>query len=169
MPSKGCTLKNGKRHNIVNRSFVNALTRDLGLNLNYNEVVAIINASNEAISDSIINNVSGFKLPMYLGYVVVSRYKPKSGMRYIDFKKSKEAGVIVYHTNFHSFGYQGRIQWLTAQLSTCKNIGIYKFVAERKLSRAVSAKLQEGKVYNETGFDQFRSRRIRLNIDKLIK
>lgn len=169
MPVKGTTLKNGPRHNFLNRDLWKRFTDATGRSIPYDQFIKIVTLSSELIGERIGNNISGFKFPESMGYSVVTRYKPKRTQRNIDWKKTKELGTKVYHTNFHSFGYMPRIVWLTNRLSTCKFIDIYKFTAGRKLSRLVSTNMKSGKIYNEYSYDHFRARKIKINIDRLDK
>jgi hypothetical protein len=167
MPAKGSNLKNGKRHNIVDKAFYRQFKRETGIEITYTEFVLIINTSNKAIQDKVINNISGFKLPESMGYLAVTRYKPKTGTRSIDWNKTKQTGSLCYHTNFHSNGYRPRILWLTDRLSSCRFISTYKFQSDRALSRGVSKQVFEGKIYNEFTYDDFKFRKIKINLDKL--
>jgi hypothetical protein len=92
-----------------------------------------------------------------------------TSFKQIDWKKTKEHNTIVYHTNFHSFGYKARVLWLTDKLSSCKNINVYKLTAERKMVRKLSKNLFDGKVYTEYKYDDFKTRKIRINLDKFMK
>lgn len=162
MPAKNSTLKNGPRHNMIDQKFHKRFCRETGVDVPYKTFVSIIHTSNELIRNSITTNPQGFKFPESMGYACVTRYKPKVGTRSIDWKKSRELGVKVYHTNMHSFGYKPRIGWYTDRLAQCRNLSIYKFVPERTLFRGVSGEMMKGKIYNEYNYDHFKSKKIRL-------
>lgn len=167
MPAKGIGLVHGNRFNVITRQFWKNYVESSGIEITFEQFKAVINKSNEKIKSLIVSNVGGYKMNESLGYIVVKRYKPKPGERSVDYAKSKQAGCLVYHTNFHSYGYKGRIMWLTNKISTCKYIGVYKFVAARDFSRSVSEQLKAGKVYNEYSYDYFKAKQIRVNVNKL--
>ena len=164
MPIKGSSLKNGDRYNIIDRKFYDDFVKATkGHNISYKEFSTVINLSNELIRRSVLTNNQGFKLPEALGYLAVTRYKAKLGMRMVDWKKSKEAGTRVYHTNFHSFGYKSRIQWYMDSLAKCKFIKVYKFIPERLFQRSLAQEIYKGKLYNELTPGYFRGRKLRAN------
>jgi len=162
MPAKSTGLKNGPRHNIVTPAFHKRFCDETGLDVSYNDFTNVINTSNDVIRRILITNPQGFKFPETLGYGCVTRYKPKIGKRSIDWQKTKEVGQLVYHTNFHSFGYKPRIMWYADTLARCKNLSIYKFVPSRVFSRSVANEMKEGKTYNEYNYEHFKSNTIRL-------
>lgn len=162
MPAPGSTLRNGPRHNIVDRAFYKRFVEMTEVEISYDDFVNVINTSNLAIRRICSTNTQGFKMPESLGYVATTRYKPKIGTRSIDWKKSKDAGVRVYHTNFHSFGYKPKIMWYADTLARCRNLNIYKFVPDRIFSRTVSGLVKAGKIYNEFKYEHFKVKKIRL-------
>ncbi len=163
MPAKNASLKNGPRFNVINKELHKQFILTTGINIPLKTFVSIINTSNEVIRRICTNNAQGFKLPETLGYIAVTRYQPKPGSRSIDWKKSRELGVRVYHTNFHSFGYKPKITWYADTLASCKNLNIYKFVPDRHFSRGVSAQVFAGKTYNELNYEHFKVKKIRLS------
>lgn len=163
MPAPGSTLRNGPRHNIVDRAFHKRFVELSGIDIPYTDFVNIINTSNLVIRRIAANNTEGFKLPETLGYIATTRYTPKAGKRSIDWQRSKQAGVRVYHANFHSFGYKPKITWYTDTLAKCRNMNIYKFVPDRMFSRTVSALVKAGKTYNEFNYEHFKVKKLRLS------
>lgn len=166
MPLRG-TLKTGPRHNFLNLRFYNQFIKDTGSNLTYKQFVDIIDSSCRKMKNKIIDNTEGFKMPEVLGYMATSRYKPKPGTRRVDFGKSQQLGFTVYHTNFHSFGYNARIQWYTYQIAQCRNIEIYKFVPDKEFQALKSNRLIEGKVYNEFRYEHFKLKKIKIRLNRL--
>lgn len=164
MPTKGTTLKTGERLTIVTPKFHRHFQRETGLEIDYATFAKIIATCNEVSSIKVLDNTSGFKLPENMGYLAVTRYKSKK--RSVDFKKTKEIGQTVYHTNFHSYGYKSRIQWFSSQIVRCKFHQIYKFIPERKVSRELGERMKKGKVYNEFNYSHFKLKKIRLNLEK---
>lgn len=162
---KGGSLTNGSRHNILNISLWRKFKRETGIEMEYRDFVSIIELSIKRIKYRILNNTSGFKLPSALGYMAVSRYKSKE--RKIDWNKTKILGKRVYHTNFHSHGYDARLVWYTKNIAHCRHADEYKFVPDREFQKMKSKKLIEGMKYNEYTYADFKSKKIRLNLDKL--
>lgn len=167
MPSLGTTLKNGPRYNVVDVKLWKKYVKASGNNISYATFKNVIVKSNDLIRTKVLDNVSGYKMSESLGYIAVKRYKPSPGTKSIDFNKSKIHGVKIYHTNFHSYGYTGRIVWFTAKLSTCKYINLYKFIPDRDFQRGLAKRILAGKIYNEFGYDHFKARKIRVNLNRL--
>lgn len=166
MPAPGAGLKNGPRHKVLSRELWMKFKETHNSDISYQEFRNIICTTLEDLSEIITENPEGLKLPEGLGYIVVSRYKPAEGRRSIDFKKTKEFGTVVYHTNYHSFGYKPKLLWLTVGLSRCKYVSTYKIVPDRKLWKKVSANMLDGKIYNEHRYDHFRAKHIKLKLPK---
>ncbi len=87
---------------------------------------------------------------------IVQTYLAQKATAYL----SKELKTTVYHTNFHSFGYSNRVQWLTSNMTDVKFINIYKFIPERNLSRGIARKIidekkDENYVCKNYGFRKF--------------
>lgn len=166
MPIRG-TLKTGPRYNFLNLKFYKQFLKDTGSTLSYKQFVEIIDRSNRKIKDKILNNTEGFKMPEVLGYMAISRYKPKPGTRKIDFGRSQQLGHTVYHTNFHSYGYDARVQWYTYQIAQCKNVEIYKFLPDKEFQSLKSDKLLQGKIYNEFKYEHFKLKKIKIRLNRL--
>lgn len=168
MPAKGTKLKAGDRLRIVGPKLYKEFCRaNPDIEVSYTQFSDIINKANEISATRILDNTSGYKMPENMGYMAVTRFKPKG--RRVDFKRTKELGMTVYHTNFHSFGYSPRIQWFSSQITRCKFSQIYKFLPERSMSRGASKRVKEGKVYNEFNYTHFKVKKLRLNLDKKFK
>lgn len=163
MPAPGAGLKNGPRFNVINKELHSQFVLTTGIQIPYDTFVTIINTSNEVIRRMCTTNIQGFKMPESLGYIAVTRYQPKPGARSIDWKRTRELGTRVYHTNFHSFGYKPKISWYMDTLVSCSNMNIYKFVPDRNFSRGVSAAVTAGKTYNELSYEHFKTKKIRLS------
>lgn len=162
---KNQSLSNGPRYNCLTREFWRRFVRETGVEISKKDFMNIIETSNRKIKEKVVNNVLGFKLPENLGYLAITSYKPKK--KKIDFNKTKKYGVTVYHTNFHSKGMDAKISWYTDQIAICKNIRGYKFTPDRDFTKMKSIKLKEGKVYPTYHYDDFRMKRIKINLDKL--
>lgn len=164
MPTKGTTLKTGSRLAIVNPKFYRQFIKETKIDIDYKKFSEIIQLCNEVSALKVLENTSGYKIPENMGYLAVNRYKSKK--RSIDYKKTKEFGTIIYHTNFHSYGYKSRVQWFSSQIVHCKFHQIYKFIPERKMSRELGKRMKSGKVYNEFNYSHFKLKKIRLNLEK---
>lgn len=167
MPVKGSSLKQGPRYNTLNRTLWKRFVDTTGTQISYALFSQIINDSLDFMRERLVHNISGFKMPEYMGYAAVTQYRPSKPKRLIDWAKTREHNVKVYHTNFHSLGYMPRINWLTAELSACKFLNVYKFIPDRKFVRGVSAQMLDGKSYNTYDYEHFKSKKIKLNINKL--
>lgn len=165
MPAKGATLQNGPRFNPINRENWERFQQDSGIQVDYQTWVKIILAGNAQYAHQIQHNAMGVKFPEYMGHAGTTRYKPKLGTRRIDWEKTNKLGYRVYHTNFHSEGYEARIVWLTDAESTCRFLGVYKLVPDRQLSRGTAPLIKAGKVYNELTQEHFRTGKIRIKIN----
>lgn len=163
-------LKTGDRQNIVDYMFwsnYNKAHKDTPLEVDRTTFNKIIQESNSLIATRVADNPEGFKLPENMGYLAISRYKAKK--RAIDFNKTLQLGITCYHTNFHSYGYTGRIMWFSADLTRCKFHQIYKFVGDTNFKKNVSRNLFSGRVYNEYNYSHFKAKKIRLDLDKKLK
>lgn len=168
MPTKGTSLKTGDRLRLVTPKFYRHFKKKYpDIDISYVEFSDIINTCNEISALKVLDNTSGFKMPANMGYLAVTRYK--SSKRPIDFKRTKEVGKTIYHTNFHSYGYMNRILWFSSQITKCKFHQIYKFLPERKVSRELAKRSLTGKVYNEFDYSHFKTKKLRLNLDKKFK
>lgn len=166
MPAKNSSLQNGDRYNPICRATWEKFQVDSGLAIDYSAWVKIIHAGNERYAYQIQNNATGVKFPEYMGHAGTTRYKPKAGTRRIDWKNTNRLGKHVYYTNFHSEGYESRIVWLVDEETTCRYLGVYKMVPDRKLSRGTAPLIRGGKIYNELNHEHFRMGKIRVNISK---
>jgi hypothetical protein len=167
MPAKGSSLKHGDRTQTLDKSMWKKYVEETGSNISWADFKSIVSTSNELISQRVLHNVQGYKLSESLGYIAVKRYKAKPGKRSVDFKRSKELGTIVYHTNFHSHGYKARITWYTAKVSNCKYINIYKFIPDRAFQRGLGKMMLSGKIYNDNGYEYYKAKKINLNFNRL--
>ena len=73
MPAKGKKILCGKRNTIVNTSFWRKFKEESGIDISYTDFRDIIWDSNKLISDTVIEDSTGFKLPEQLGYIVVKK------------------------------------------------------------------------------------------------
>lgn len=166
MPAKNSTLRNGTRYNPANKETWGKFKELHNIDISYEKWLNIINKGNEFYAKQIVNNTTGVKFPEYLGHAGVTQYKLKTGVRMIDWNKSKEVGSRVYHTNFHSEGCFARIVWIIDTASSCRYLGAYKLKADRKMQRMIAPLMREGKVYNKLNSEHFRMGKIRLILNR---
>lgn len=168
MPAKGTKLRTGDRLRLVNQTLYRRFKKENPeTDISYLTFSTIINECNETSAIKVLDNISGYKMPEQMGYLAVTKFKPKR--RQVDFNKTKQIGQTVYHTNFHSFGYSPHIQWFSSQITKCKFHQIYKFKPETKFSRGAAARMKAGKSYNEFNYTHFKKKKLRINLDKIIK
>lgn len=168
MPTKGTKLRTGDRLVVVTPKFYRKfLKENEDIEITYAQFSKVIQECNDLLGVKVIDNTLGVRLPENMGYLAVTRYKSKR--RNVDYKKTKELGQTIYHTNFHSYGYNNRIQWFSNQITICKFHQIYKFIPERKVSRDLAKRSFAGKVYNEYSYQHFKNKKLRVKLDKKVK
>ena len=134
-------LLRGNRETISNLSFYNDYKKKyLDSTISYDLYKDIINSCFEEISNIILTDLIGFKLPRELGFLVIDKYK--TNKKKINFGIFKKTGKIVLYINLHSDGYSYRVKWI--KRSSYKFI---TFVLYRFLSRAITLKVFEGYSY----------------------
>jgi len=109
MPAKGQSLRLGKRHTITGKTFLRRLRKKHpNLDLTNAEINGIIADGNKMISQIVMNNPGGFRLPKMLGHLAITRFKTdKLATNHVASKKMKK---FVPFTNLHSFGYRFNIR-----------------------------------------------------------
>lgn len=111
------------------------------------QIAGWIEEHNKLLAQEIIDNRMGIKLPFGLGRIItgICKLTDKTARQNIDYKTSKSIGVQVPYNNAHSFGYIAKV-YHTAYLYRCKfkNHRLWHFKPCRKLSRAVSAVVNNG-------------------------
>ncbi len=110
--------------------------------LSKKKIADIFRVIGETFADQVVTNNRGIKLPGGLGGVVtgITRLSEKSRENNIDFKTSKDLGIIVHHHIWRTNGYIAKIYY-TPKVYGGKFMKKYrcKFKPCRKLQRAVSA------------------------------
>lgn len=147
-------LKTGPRKNILNVRYGQKLIKELGLkdsNLTPLDVLDIIRKSNSEIKSLIIDNVEGVKIPQDLGYIIMNAEEQEK--RKIDYKKTKELGVKVYHLNAH--GQNANPHWENYNICKNKLIQNYRFIPCRKFNQEKSQSLKKGKIYSSVPKNYF--------------
>ena len=156
MPTKGCGLNCGKRNNIITPKFHRHFMKKTGINISYKEFKEIIFSANDEIFNIILEDISGFKLPYGMGYFCVTKYKPSK--IYPDKFYSKLYKKVIPHTNQHSFEWIYHLKWFKVNNSRKSRLWSYKFVACRRLKRALPLKIYDGKLYQEWKKEDFWSK-----------
>lgn len=80
------------------------------------------------------------KLPARLGRIQIIKKRPKSWLtssKPIDFKLSRELGMLVYHLNEHSDGFKYRLHWDKKE-SNMKNKTRYQMIMCRDNKRGLA-------------------------------
>jgi hypothetical protein len=147
---KGSKFKYGHRNYIFNLAFWKRLKEEKKLQLSYKQAKQVLDKSQEIISDVIVEEEDGFKLPFGLGYIVVTKFISKKPAK--DWKKSKELGKDVYFTNLNTLGFSVRVAWYGYLHQSNRNYffrEIYMFKTSEYLSKRVSKAFAAGKKYIE--------------------
>ena len=147
MPSKGYSYH---RENIIDKKFFEKFIQqypEYENQLDYNQFKDVILDSNKEFANIIINDENGIKLPVNLGYIVVSRFKAKN--KAIDWNSTNKYGKKIYHNNLHTFGYTLHIKWFKAGIAKFPRNRIFKFEACRSLKRSIAKQGQQGNTFLE--------------------
>lgn len=150
MSVAGRKNKYGHRNYIFDKSFWKSLFNEKKITLSYKESRVVIKKSSEIISDIVVDEHDGFKLPFGLGYIVATKFIPKKPA--IDWKKSKELGKHVFFTNLHTLGYSIRVVWYGFMNDGNKSNSfrnIYMFKTSEYLSKRLVKSFSSGKTYME--------------------
>jgi len=102
----------------------------------------VLNSFHKNLMKEVLDSSEGVVLPKQLGVLRVMKAVNRRGMA-LDFQKTKEYGVKVYHTNMHSDGYFAFFNWNKDHpygIFGFKNI--YKFVATRTNKRELARKIK---------------------------
>lgn len=147
-------LKTGPRKNILNVRYASKIIKELGLEdsgLSPLDVINIIKESNSEIKSLIIDNVEGYKLSHNLGYIIMNAVEFEK--KKIDYKRTKELGVKVYHLNPH--GQNANPQWENYNICKNKLIHNYSFVPNKKFNKEKTQSLKKGKIYSSVPKNYF--------------
>lgn len=111
--------------------------------ITYSQFITVLNESNAAIKEFILNNELGFKLPNNLGYIAVDKFKPNKTFTAIDWPNTLKLGKIIPLTNFHTFGYTFKIKLYKNQ--RMKPLEAYVMTPHRLLNRELAKRIKSGK------------------------
>ncbi len=148
MPAKGSKLLCGKRIPIIDKSMFNVFKlENKDINMSLKEYTDICNHANLLISECILKEPLGFKLP-YFGYIAVNRFK--SNKKAIDVNSSRIYKKEIPFLNMHTMGYRFAIKFFkVTDSSRVTLVKVFKYNADRKLKRKLAALLKS------TGGEQF--------------
>lgn len=139
--------------------------------LTYKDYRTILIHYNSLIANHILETGQKVKLPWGLGELCINKYKrsvykiTQAGEKVynykIDFKKTKEYGKTIYHTNLHTQGYNYHWFW-TPTSSRIKYAQIWSLTMIRDHSRGLVRRLKEpGSKYKNLYREFVRRRRTR--------
>lgn len=129
--------------------------------ITYRQFKDVIEVSNEIISENILNNPLGFKLPYQLGYIAVDKTEPSKRVTAIDWVATRRLGKKIPILNFHSLGFIFKIKIFKNPKKV--PFSVYKMEANRFLKRKLATKIKSKK-YNFIKIDRsYYSSRFRIN------
>ncbi len=110
--------------------------------VDYKTFAKITKICNKELINQVVNNSEIFTLPYRLGTIQISKFernfKPDRKQHWtVDYKKSREAGVLVYHDT--PFFYKWK--WKKHH-AIVKNKIAYKFKANRSANRAITVAIK---------------------------
>lgn len=155
MPAKGSVLRHGNRDYVINQDFYKKLIEEnKDLNLSYKDITLILKEHSKNIADVIENEIDGFKLPKGLGYLCAIKYKPTKPP--INWKKTKDIGKLVYHTNFDTLGYTSTVKhFKVGRPNNNKFYDLFMFKPCKILMQSVIRKFKAGKIYSDYTISDF--------------
>lgn len=138
------SVRFAKKHTILSNKFHAQIKKDLPeiKYLTKQQVSAIIKESNKCIADHVITQPLGFKLPLQLGYLCVSKYMPKPYKVIVDWGSSKKFKKEIPFTNLHTFGYVYQIRWFKNPKNSTFNL--YRHMAKRCVKRELAKNIRAG-------------------------
>lgn len=90
----------------------------------------------------LITSGNPFKM-VGMGFISIKKVRPTyDNQKKIDWKRSKESGTTIYHSNNHSNGYYGRIRWEKSK-TYLHNKHVFKFTACRWATRLMKTYIIE--------------------------
>lgn len=150
MPAPGSKFKIGNRDSTLNKKFYELYLNEGGKNISFKDFTDIIKTGNDLIIDTVLNDISGFKLPYNLGYIVVTKFKGRYTKP--DYKNTLIYKKTIPLLNLHSFGFVYKITWFkttnTKGVHSNSRLFPYKFNFNRLFKRALAKKIKEGQVYD---------------------
>ncbi len=112
-------------------------------NIDYNTYRTVCEEFNKRVVSDILLEAGEFNLPYRLGDIRIQKKKMKietSKMK-IDWKTTRESGVVVYHMNDHRDNYRYRWYWRKKNVIV-QNKTLYSFTASRANKRELARLLK---------------------------
>jgi hypothetical protein len=96
----------------------------------------------ERVMDNLIEKGESFTIPKRLGIIQVRKVIAKN--RAIDFKRTRDFGMIIYHNNNHSGGYSAFFLWdKSLPQGHFLNKALWKYVGTRQVKRKLARYIKE--------------------------
>lgn len=140
-------MNNKKSYTI--KDFYKRYIEEYPTGIDYKLYKTILSDYYNIIKDELLYSSEELKMPLKLGTVRITKYKPKTYSTKslsVDYKLSKELGYKVYHLNLHSDGYKYRLYW---HKEIACNFSIYRYslnfvrACKRELARIIKNKLTD--------------------------
>lgn len=147
MPAKNSKGIAGKRDTIITIKYFTKFKKDTGIDIDYKTFKDIIVSSNEKITECVIEDTTGFKLPQNLGFLVINKYQNSD--KSVDYFNSRKYNKTIYLHNLHSFQFKYSIKWIKRGHTNCRATECYKLINFRKFKRAVAASIKAGTQYHK--------------------
>lgn len=107
--------------------------------------MAVCRGMNKRFVEALITGeVLDFRLAPHLGRMAIVKRKTRLCNMRIDWKKTKETGVLNYHENLHTRGYFCTLKWWKPYQS--KGLQQYRFQLTRTYDRRMSSYFRSGRV-----------------------
>ena len=150
MAAKGSKFKIGNRTSTMNKELYHRYVEDTKSTIDFDTFKKIINTCNDEVINCILDDISGFKLPYNLGYIVVTKFKGRYTKP--DYKNTLIYNKTIPLLNLHSFGFIYRIAWFKSTnakgMYSNSRLFPYKLNFNRIFKRALAKKIKAGKSYD---------------------
>lgn len=154
-----------KRKGFITKKTYNAfIKKHPTVDITFEQFKMILEESNKAIRDSILENELGFKLPNRLGYIAVTKFKPKKECYAVNWIETRRLGKKIPQLNLHSLGYIYQIKLY--KNPNVRSLMVYKMNAHRIIKRMLAAKIKSGTDYLEIDRSYYNRR---FNIVNMLK
>ena len=104
----------------------------------------IIREGLKLIQGYILDDTTGFKLPHSMGYLAMTKFKPKKPRK--DHCNSNKYQKDIPYLNLHSFGFIAYVRWFKPHRNFA-NKRLYSFDGCREIDRHIKTNMKAGKVY----------------------
>ena len=114
--------------------------------VDYKTYRSVCEEFNKKVVEDILYEAGEFKLPYRLGEIRIQKKKMlfETSKMKIDWKATKEAGLIVYHMNDHRDNYRYRWYWKKKNVIV-QNKTLYSFIPSRANKRELAKLLKTEK------------------------